>query len=128
MWSLGNRFQIGAGMGPSNSYIVSSTSKNLNQIVCLFNTNDHQIFSFCRKHYRLSNNITRFQVKMGVDYWPFQPYRGNGGNPCSNEMNNNNSKFIENIYFANNHMFSQSSPLPRINIYNFALNERPYNP
>lgn len=59
---------------------------------------------------------------MGIDYWPVQPYKGNGGNPYSHEVDNDNSRFVENLYFAHNHMFSQSSPLPRINIYNFALN------
>lgn len=35
--------------------------------------------------------------------------------------------FVENIYWSCDSMFSKS-PLPRINTYNFSLNERPYDP
>lgn len=64
---------------------------------------------------------------MAVEYWPPQPFKGNGGNPCSNNYEDDNSIFVENLYWANNYMFSKNS-LPRINIYNFAINSRPYNP
>jgi hypothetical protein len=74
----------------------------------------------------LSNNITKFWSKLAVDYWPPQPYKGNAGNIASNEVDYDNSVFIENIYWSGNYMFSKSA-LPRINAYNFALNERPYD-
>lgn len=62
-----------------------------------------------------------------MDYWPPQPYKGNGGNVQSNDYDNDNSQFVDNIYWANSCMFS-GNPLPRINQYNFALNERLYDP
>lgn len=89
--------------------------------------NDYQKWSFCRKHFRLSNNIKRFWSKLAVDYWPPQPFKGNGGNPMSNNINDDNSIFIENLYWANNYVFNKNS-LPRLNIYNFAMNERCYDP
>jgi hypothetical protein len=81
---LGNQYQIPGGVPVNNSYIVGCNSKNLNELVCLFVANDYQKYSFCRKHYRLSNNITKFWSKIATDYWPPQPYKGCGGNPNSN--------------------------------------------
>jgi hypothetical protein len=88
--------------------------------------NDYQDYSFCRKHWRISNNVSQFWSKLAVDYWPPQPWKGNAGNVCSNNPDDDNSSFVENIYWSNNYMFSKA-PLPRINAYNFALNDRPYN-
>ena len=65
-WALANQFQIPGSQGPNNTYIVGSTSKNLNKIVCLFYSNLYQKYSYCRKHWRNSNNITKFYCKIGV--------------------------------------------------------------
>ena len=93
--------------------------------MCLFVPNDYQTYSFARKHFRISSNVKKFWSKIGVDYWPPQPFKGNGGNVCSNNIDDDNSVFVENIYWNNNYMFSKSS-LPRINAFNFAINDRPY--
>lgn len=95
--------------------------------MCLFVANDYQSKSYCRKHFRLSNNIRRFWSKLAVDYWPPQPFKGNGGNVNSNQLEDDNTIFIENLYWANNYMFGKNA-LPRINAYNFAINDRCYNP
>ena len=87
---------------------------------------DWQTNSFARRHFRISNCITKFWSKLGVDYWPPQPYKGNAGNVTSNNIDDDNSVFVENLYWNSDYMFSKA-PLPRINAYNFALNERPYN-
>jgi len=81
MWSLGNMYQIPGGTPVNNNYIVGCTSLFLNQIICLFVPNDYQRYSYCRKHYRLSNCVRKFWARIGIDYWPPQPYKGNGGNP-----------------------------------------------
>lgn len=82
---MSNQYQIPGGTVPNNTYIVGCNSSHLNQIVCLFVSNDYQNFTFARKHYRLSNNVTKYWSKLAVDYWPPQPWKGNGGNPCSNQ-------------------------------------------
>lgn len=69
--------------------------------------------------------MKRFWSKIGVDYWPPQPYKGNGGNVMSNNDDDDNSNFLENIYWSYGYMFSKT-PLPRINAYNFSINNRPY--
>jgi hypothetical protein len=85
-WSLGNQYQIQGGTLVNNTYIVGCSSSHLNEVVCLFISNDYQKYSFCRKHFRLSNNIRRFWSKLAVDYWPPQPFKGNGGNIASNNL------------------------------------------
>ncbi len=90
-------------------------------MVCLFVSNDYQTYSFARKHFRLSNCIRKYWSKLAVDYWPPQPYKGNGGNVMSNNIDDDNSIFVDNIYWSAGYMF-EKSPLPRINAYNFALN------
>lgn len=96
MWSLGNMYQIPGGNPVNNNYIVGNTSLFLSQIICLFVPNDYQRYSFCRKHFRLSNNIRKLWARIGLDYWPPQPYRGNAGNPFSDEglYENDNSIFL----------------------------------
>lgn len=45
----------------------------------------------------------------------------------SNNYDDDNSQFVENIYWAGSYMFTKTV-LPRINAHNFAINNRPYNP
>lgn len=65
-WSLSNQFQVPGGSPVNNSYIIGCNSTHLVEIVCLFVSNDYQPYSFCRKHFRNSNNITKFWSKIGV--------------------------------------------------------------
>ena len=65
---------------------------------------------------------------MNMQYFPPQPYQGNGGNPLNTDPFGDNSVYLENIYFANNYMFSNLMASPRINAYNFAINNRCYDP
>lgn len=44
----------------------------------------------------------------------------------SNNDDDDNSNFVENLYWSNDYMFAKT-PLPRINQYNFAINDRIYN-
>lgn len=45
----------------------------------------------------------------------------------SNSIDDDNTVFLENLYWANNYMFGKNS-MPRINSYNFAINDRCYDP
>lgn len=65
MWTLGNQYQIARGDNVQNNYLVSCTAEALNEVVALFVPNDYQKYSFCRKHFRLSNNVTKFQMRTG---------------------------------------------------------------
>lgn len=103
MWALGNNYQIAGGTPINNNYIVASNSLFLSQIICLFVPNDYQTKSFCRKTFRISNCVTKYWARVGMDYMPPQPYKGNGGNPYPsiNDYDSDNSIFVENLYWAN---------------------------
>lgn len=63
-----------------------------------------------------------------MQWYPIQPYTGNGGNPIQVDTTGDNSVFLENILYSHDYMFSNLNPQPRINAYNFAINNRCYNP
>jgi hypothetical protein len=58
---------------------------------------DYINMSFCRKHYRISNNITKMQLRMNMDYFPSLPLTGNAGNPIAMDSTGDNSIFLEQI-------------------------------
>lgn len=81
MWTLGNQYTIAKGDQVTNNWPVACTSQALNEIVVLFVSSDYMKYSFCRKHFRLSNNLTKFQLRVNMQYFPPMPLIGNGGNP-----------------------------------------------
>jgi hypothetical protein len=68
------------------------------------------------------------QLKFNTDYYPPQPLVGNAGNPQVIDTTGDNSVFMESLLTSNNYMFTTNIPQPRINNYNFAVNERCYDP
>lgn len=62
------------------------------------------------------------QLRINMEYYPSQPITGNGGNPIQLDSTGDNSVFLEQIFYTNGYMFSNLSPMPRINCYNFAIN------
>ena len=57
-----------------------------------------------------------------MNFYPPQPLAGNGGCPIQIDSSGDNSVYLNQIYYANGYMFSNSTPKPRINAYNFAIN------
>lgn len=62
-----------------------------------------------------------------MNYYPSQPLVGNGGNPIQVDSSGDNSIFLEQLYLANDYIFSKQKAAPKINAFNFAINERCYN-
>lgn len=85
-------------------------------------------YSFCRKQFRLSNNVRSFQIRFNTDYFPAQPILGNGGNPVLVDSSGDNSQFLMRLLTAYNYKFTTQIPQPRINAFNFAINARCYDP
>jgi len=79
----------GFTMGPI--YTVSSTSEvknnwhinngvlSLRTIYFWFLSNDYLNYSYCRKNYKLSQNLKYMWLKIGTQYIPQQPIKGNSG-------------------------------------------------
>ena len=64
---------------------------------------DYQLYPFCRKLFRISQNITYMQIKVGLDYYPSLAIQGNGGS-CVVDPDNvhklDNSEFLINLQKA----------------------------
>lgn len=127
-WMLGTQYQIPSGQYVRNSWQIPSSCVSLSQVVILFLTNDHQKWTYCRKQFRLSHNITSFQIKFNTTYYPPQPFIGNAGNPQTIDTTGDNSEFYLNILKSNNFLFNVNTQLPRINRINFSINNRCYDP
>lgn len=93
----------------------------------MFLSNEYQQYSFCRKQFRLSNNITSMQIKFNADYYPSQPITGNAGNPQYLDTTGDNWDFYQQLLLSNNYLFNTNFPCPKINQKNFAVNGRIYN-
>lgn len=83
-------------------------------------------YTYCRKQFRLSNNMRSMQLKFNTDFYPSQPITGNGGNPVMVDYSGDNSEFLQYLLMAYNYKFVTQIPQPRINPYNFAVNGRCY--
>ncbi len=62
-----------------------------------------------------------------MQYYPPQPIMGNAGNPIAIDITGDNSNFLDQIYWSKNYNFQSSVPIPRINPFNFSVNQRCYD-
>jgi len=62
-----------------------------------------------------------------MEYFPSQALSGNGGNPIAIDNTGDNGIFLEQMNMANGFAFCKTVPMPKINAYNFAINDRCYN-
>lgn len=85
-------------------------------------------YTFCRKQFRLSNNMRSMQLKFNTDFYPAQPITGNGGCPVQIDQSGDNSEFLQYLLMTYNYRFATNTPQPRINSFNFAVNARNYDP
>lgn len=88
---------------------------------------DYKKYSFCRKHYYLSGNLTSLQLKIANTYIPPQPIVGHAGNIVASGSIRNNAPYIIELHKAFGKLFNIGANT-YINSTNFAVNDRPYNP
>lgn len=81
LWALTAQYQLPNGSYVRNSFQIPSNVESLAEICIVFLSNEYQTKTFCRKQFRLSNNITSMQFKANGAYYPLQPILGNAGNP-----------------------------------------------
>jgi hypothetical protein len=127
-YTLASQYQLPNGQVVRNSWPINSQSESLCEIICLFLSNEYNQFTYCRKQFRLSNNINSFQVKFNTEFFPSQPIIGNAGNPQALDQTGDNWPFYEQLLLSSNFLFNTNIPLPKINQKNFAVNRRCYNP
>lgn len=56
---------------------------------------EYEKYSFCRKQFALSHNVTNIKLQLGQDFLPIDGIRGNGGTPfgTENERYGSNKEF-----------------------------------
>lgn len=126
-YALVSQFQLPNGQVVRNSWPIGCQYQDLCQIYCVFIPNDYQTKTFCRKHFRISNNITSMQIKLDTNFYPTQPIVGNAGNPQAVDSTGDNWPFYQLLLLSSNRLFSTNHPMPKINPRNFAINQRCYD-
>lgn len=81
MWALSAQYQLPNGSYARNTFQIPVNVDSLAEVLMVFLSNEYQTKSFCRKQFRLSNNITAMQLKANGQWFPLQPITGNAGNP-----------------------------------------------
>lgn len=80
-WQCAAQYQLQNGSYVRNTFQIPVNCESLAEVDIIFLSNEYQTKSFCRKQFRLSNNISSMQFKANGNYFPLQPVLGNAGNP-----------------------------------------------
>jgi len=126
-WQLSAQYQLPNGSYVRNSFQIPINAESLAEICAIFLSNEYQTKTFCRKQFRLSNNITQMQIKANGNWYPLQPITGNAGNPEALDTTGDNWNFYELLLLSNNFLFTTNQPYPKITPRNFAINGRLYD-
>lgn len=108
-------------------YLINSGFESLKSIYMMYLSNDYLQYSFCRKNYRLSGNVTSLHAQLGLDSYPEKPIEGHGGNSVSlSKDDKTNWPYVYELIRIFGHL-NEAVSHSVINRYNFAINERPYD-
>lgn len=108
--------QFASGVPPvSNQYNLGFDS--LRKSIIIFQPTDHTIRASCRQQKRLSMNVTQLQYEFLYDYFPNQPYQGNGG---SNWGAVNNMQFFDALMDSFDKTYAANGQ--SVNPHNFCIN------
>lgn len=125
-WYNGPSFELQNTAAANGTFQVNLGFESLKTIMFCFLSSDYRQYTFCRKQYRLSRNITWMQVRIGVDFYPSQPIEGNAGDSFGLTNSGGNNEYLINLFKAFGKLHDTLGD-HFISIYNFAVNERPYN-
>ena len=79
-WYLGPRNKFTGGDSLSTDIQINNGFDSLNMLLFYFQPSDYEIYPFCRKHKRISNNLSSMQLRIGNTYIPSLPITGHAGN------------------------------------------------
>ena len=106
---------------------------SLKAVLLAYIPKDYEQYSYCRRQFRLSMNITKLQCKIGMDYYPSIPALANGGNVAPLQSQSNftwqrpNNEYVIELLKA----FGKYNDVTEdsfINNVNFAINDRAFSP
>lgn len=79
-WYLGPKLKYLNGDGLNSTIQINNGFDSLNLLAFYFQPGDYENYTFCRKHKRISNNLTSMQLRIGSEYIPSIPITGHAGN------------------------------------------------
>jgi hypothetical protein len=102
---------------PENTYVLNVPRKSIRSLITIFLNKNYEKFACCRKLKRYSRGITKLQVKIGEDLYPYNPIDGNSSTNYGRE---NNQAFLNSwskVFYKTGQNFGDSI----INNFNFAI-------
>jgi hypothetical protein len=130
-WFLGPKIKYTGGASLNNTIQINNGFNSLIMIAFYFQPADYEIYNHCRKHKRISQNLTSIQLRLGSDYFPSLPIVGHGGNLRPDHT----SSIIKGAYleFYTNTMkafgkYFGNNETTLLNPSNFTLNTIGYDP
>lgn len=79
-WYLGPKIKYANGASLNQTIQINNGFNSLNAILFYSQPADYEIYPWCRKHKKISNNITSMQLRIGNEYFPSLPVVGHAGN------------------------------------------------
>jgi hypothetical protein len=130
-WFLCNKFK-NANMAALNStFQINQSFDSLKMITIRSAPADFENYSFCRKHYYLSMNLTSAQMRVGTEYIPTTPITGHTGcirtDRGSGVIKGDYSAFLVETQKAWGKFFDMSDST-LINATNYTINSTPFDP
>jgi hypothetical protein len=125
-WYLGPQYQINSTSAANGTWQINLGFESLKSVIFYYLLDDWKTYSFCRKHFRVSRDLTWLQLKVGIKYFPTLPIEGNAGDSKKWENNTANNEFLISMYKAFN-KHHDADLEAQITAENFAVNERPYD-
>jgi hypothetical protein len=130
-WYLGPKIKYQNGSSLNQTIQINNGFNSLNAILFYFQPADYEIYAHCRKHKRLSMNLTSIQLRIGNEYFPSLPITGHAGNIrpdyVSSTVKGNYVEFFTNTMQTFGKFFNlQDDTL--LNPTNFTSNHVGYDP
>lgn len=67
---MGPMYNIATTSNVTNNWHINNGIPSLKNFFVWFLSSDYLKYNHCRKNFRLSQNVTRLQLKIGEDYIP----------------------------------------------------------
>lgn len=128
-WIQGPQYLLSNTNEANQTWHINCAFESLKALFWVFIPKDYDKYSFCRKNYRLSNNLAKYQIRIGIDYYPSIPVEGDAGaNAMFSSLNysQTNLPFVNGLWKSMN-KFNDINHECSINSTNFAVNQRFYD-
>ena len=130
-WYLGPKIRYVDGTSLSQTVQINNGFNSLCAISFYFQPADYEIYPWCRKHKRISGNLTSIQLRLGNEYYPSLPIVGHAGNIRPDYLSaSTKGNYVE--FFTNTMQtfgkFHNMKDTTLLNATNFTANHVGYNP